>query len=400
MKESLQSLSATMRGIRTTDPTGWCLAAITRGLTLDLPPKVTRNWIARNGSRSATALISSDRSYTRLTSIARQHLSDSSSPSSAARRSISISRLIVARVLAPLETDAGPRVQVRDRSAIAAIGLAQLRRPGWRTVAVSRGWLALELGISEPSAGRALASLDASGWLRCTARPPGKPAVFQLCRLGEERSRETARAHYDPIGGLATDDLAVPGVMELLSVGHPAWGYSPAGSTPRLGHRHWLRAIALATSTGPESVGQTDRSWALSLADLRRAGVLDDAGALATGALDRYAERAGAVDARAVAVVRREERIAERMESLAAARQARAGAIAGLKRVYKTVGKPPPATADREIRQAWLQRVQPALAGVPEQGRTAVRAELSAALRRAGWGSEPARAAAAWALAA
>lgn len=188
-------------------------------------------------------------------------------------------------------------------------------------------------------------------------------------------------------------------MTQLLSVGHPAWGYTPTNVSPRLGHRHWLRTLALATGTGPETVGQAGRSWTASLGHLRSAGLLGEGDPLDAEALDGYAERVGAVAARAVAVSRREERVAERMEALAQARQARAGAIAGLAQVYKKAGQPPPVTADRAVRQAWLQALQPALAGVPEPGRAAVRTELATALRRGGWESESAHRAARWALA-
>lgn len=265
-------------------------------------------------------------------------------------------------------------------------------------MAISHWWLSTECGLSVQSAGFALTSLQARGWLRQVARPPGRTPVWKLMTLHEEASRETARGLYDLIGALAADDTVVPGDAELLSVAHPAWGYTPVGASPRLGHRHWLRLLAEHTGIEPEALGQTARSWATSRHHLVTAGVLDQSGRLDIEVLDRYAEETGAVAARTAAFVRREEQIEARMEALAEARQRRAGAVKGLAQVYKQVGKPPAVTKDRQTKQRWLQEVRPALAGV--QGRAAVRTELAAALRRASWPSDQARNAATWAVSA
>lgn len=380
-----------MSGIQTTDSRHWILAALVRAESLRVQPRATRAWLLRHGSQSVIALVQNDQHYNRLSKIAHQHITNSSSPNSAL--TVATARKVVARVLAP--ADASSRIQVRDRVAICIVGLALLRS-GWRTVAVSRGFLAIEMGCSELSAGHCLNSLVDRGWLRVVARPRGKPLVFKMTKLREESSRESVAGHYDLVGALAAGRKSELGVAELMAAGHPAFGYG------KLGHKAWLYLVGQAAGVEPETVGQTPRSWSASRLALTKAGLLDSAGQLDIEALDRYAGTEGCDDTKAAAVGAREARVAERIAAVIASRERRAGAAAGLEQVFKLTGRPPSADTDRATRRVWLVELQAKLGNgsVPESGRPAVQSVLRLELRKAGWTPAAAKASSDWALSA
>lgn len=305
----------------TGSPTQRACAVATLGHRLGLPPAAVRLYVTRSGDPELTAIASNPIVWSRLSDSARAKVAGSSSLAGRAALRREVARRLVARVLLPVDPDAGltPHRVVAARHATALVGVEVLRATarGMDAVYVPESDLAVRMGVGRLSARSALQACESLGWVRATKRAKGSAALYKLPRL--PRSVENAAlTHWDLIERLGDPDAAAgwddedhdpetaellaglpdPGLAAevLLSVDHPAWAHSKVTGGPRgaLTRTHWLVLLADQAGVDPVALGVPDRAVKSARRDLERAGVGPAQGGSLVDRLDWAAAETGA----------------------------------------------------------------------------------------------------------
>jgi len=309
-------------------------AALRRGY----PAPVVRRWVASRAGRDVAALATSP-TWHRAVAASRQLVRGTATENGLHAKRLQVARRMVGRLLAPVPVGVTPLGAQGARMVVVAVGLEALARlttgrpeaERIDTPRLSRGAIAVRLGVAEPTAQRWLTTAERLGWLGApdrSVRGPGghgtgHAAVRRLTRL-DAAAGETAWGHAELVDALAAgeDDTAA---TLVLAATHPAWGYS-------LGHRAWLVAVAQAVGVDPVArFGVPVRTVRAAVVQLDRTGLDRWAGEPdgLTARLDELAHQPGpdgttAVDRHREALARQRAAAAERKAAVEAARAARA----------------------------------------------------------------------------
>jgi len=359
-------------------------ALVIRGHSLGLSPAAVRSVLVRSGGLSGPLgeLIESPRKFHSAARGATTARRDDEGV--VVRTRTGVARRLAVHLLSPARTPKGTekntsaRVEVASRSALAVVGMSILDTPGWDSALVSRGALAVELGVGRQAATAHLRAAINAGWLRERQRRPGGSSVLALGRLRGTQEIDLGWALDQVIGSLADPESSeTDATADLIrSVAHPAWRYSD--DVP--GEHWWLSAVALSTGVDPTELGVSSRMlgrWRRS--DLATALAGDEPVA---EALDRAAGESGSAARLAVARARRAEEVEARREALAEHRAEVAIAQKWLAGLAGCGRMPTPSTAGA-ARDQWVQKARSALAGAEDK--EVVRVALARRLRRAGW---------------
>jgi len=359
-------------------------ALVIRGRSLGLSPAAVRSVLVRSGglSEPLRSFVDSPRRFHSAARGVNTARRDDEGvvvrARTAAARRMAVHLLSPARPPKGTEKNTSVRVEVASRSALAVVGVSILSTPGWDSALVSRGALAVELGVGRQAATAHLRAAIDAGWLRERQRRPGGSSVMALGRL---RGTQEINLGWDldqVIGSLGDPESSEDDrTADLIrSVAHPAWRYSD--DVP--GGHYWLSAVALSAGFDPLTLGVSARMlgrWRRS--DLAAALAGDEPVA---EVLDRAAGESGSAARLAVARARRAAEVEARREALAEHRAEVAIAQKWLDRLAGCGRMPTPSTAGA-VRDQWVKKARAALAGAED--REVVRVALARRLRRAGW---------------
>lgn len=383
-------------------PTRVVLAALCRGLdeSARVPPRTIRLWL-RSRRPDTRDVIDSAPAWHRLVRAARGRVGPggSSSPEARAELQLQLARRLLGHLIgSPCLDDVSTARATSARGALAVIGVGLLRHAhekGWDSLLVTGPWLAVQMGVSRPTAEAALRTAVDAGWLRIVKRQKGGARTVRLARLGQE-ARGTAWSLYDEVEeaadhqshGDTTDPDVSLAVQLLFTADHPVWGYSEKDpdlrSAPIIGRATWLIALADALGVDPAArFGFTPRAISHHRRHVDRLG-LDGPGERVVDRLDEWAERTGAMDRYRAAEEARRAAADERRAAVRTEREKRANARAVLEPVL-AVHRIPEPEQDRSELAAWASGLAGALREVHLDDPEVVAAELARRLSRAGF---------------
>lgn len=369
------------------------LAALTAGLSNDLPPRLVRLWLQSRRPESGPDAIS-DRAWTRHVTAARKRVVVSSSARGRGDLATAASRRLVGSLLSPVpfpnRAGFSPARVAGARHAAAIVGLeilASIEERGWDTAIVPTAWLAVRQGTSQPTGMRTLQAAVTMGFLTLVSRKPGGAGRYRMRTLPKERGKRAwdAADTVEELGGLfgfeGVDEA--PLVAIIRSAAHPVWGYDPEATV-----RTWLACIAHTQGTDLTHYGFSRKVALEQIAIAARLGLLE--GDL-KATLDGRAATHGAAASFAVAEQKRLDAAAERKDQLRAVREARAAARSAIEEGLDVAGRhlPEPHWA-REKSAHWASAMHTALASLELDATTSadVRRDLQKRLERRGWDAD------------
>lgn len=378
-------------------PTRVVLAALCRGLdeSVRIPPRTIRLWLRsrRPDTRSVT---DTPASWHRLVRAARDRVGPggSSSPEARVELQLQLARRLYGHLMSPCP---GVSVQraISARGALAVVGVRLLHHAhekGWDSLLVTGPWLAVQMGVSRPTAEAALRTAVDAGWLRIVKKQRGGARTVRLARLGQE-ARGVAWSLYDEVEEAADhqshgDTNASLATQLLFAADHPLWGYAEKDldrpSAPIIGRATWLIALADALGVDPAArFGLTPRAISHHRRHVDRLGLGRGPGRV-VDRLDAWAEQTGAMDRYRTAEEARRRAADERRAAVRTEREARQGARAVLEPVLAEYRIPEPEQPRDEL-AAWASGLAGALREVHLGDPDVVAGELARRLSRAGF---------------
>lgn len=376
-------------------PTRVALAALCRGLdgSVRIPPRTIRTWL-RSRRPDTRTVTDTPASWHRLVRAARDRVGPggSSSPAARVELQLQLARRLYGHLMSPC-----PGVSVQRatsaRGALAVVGVGLLRHAhekGWDSLLVTGPWLAVQMGVSRPTAEAALRTAVDAGWLRIVKKQRGGARTVRLARLGHE-ARGVAWSLYDEVEEVADhlshgDTNASLATQLTFVADHPVWGYSEKDadrpSAPIIGRATWLIALADALNVDPARFGFTPRAISHHRRHVLRLG-LGGPGRV-VDRLDEWAERTGAMDRYRAREEARRRAADERRAAVRTERERRRGARAVLEPVLAEHRIPEPEQPRDEL-ASWASGLARALQGVHLGDRGVVAGELARRMTRAGF---------------
>ncbi|ASR54820.1 hypothetical protein CBP52_06555 [Cellulomonas sp. PSBB021] len=254
-------------------------AAIRRGY----PVPVIRRWVTSRSRREDVTTLASSPTWHRAVAASRQLVRGTATADGLRARRLQVAGRMVGRLLSPVPAGVTPLVAQGARMAVVMVGLEALdrltlERPESEridTPRLSRGVVAVRLGVSEPTAQKWLTAAERLGWLGRgdhVIRGPGghgsgHAGIRRLLQLDADAGA-IAWVHAELVDALVDGNEDAAATL-VRSATHPAWCY-------RVGHRHWLVALARAVNVEPVArFGIPDRAVRSAVRGLDRAGLVD-----------------------------------------------------------------------------------------------------------------------------